>query len=161
MTTCRAPRAAPAFHSPIVAAFASLSIPTIRPCRSPFRDRMGERHGLMVGIDNDANAATIGEWKAGAARGARHVVMITLGTGVGGGLILDGRPYRGATGSGAELGHIVIEYDGPECGCGGRGHLETFAAGRAADTAARRLYGEGSGARELVERAAAGEDDAV
>ena len=126
-----------------------------------FRDRMRERHGLMVGIDNDANAATIGEWKAGAARGARHVVMLTLGTGVGGGLILDGRPYRGATGSGAELGHIVIEYDGPECGCGGRGHLETFAAGRAADTAARRLYGEGSGARELVERAAAGEDDAV
>jgi glucokinase len=126
-----------------------------------FRDRMSERHRLPAGIDNDANAAAIGEWKAGAARGARHVVMLTLGTGVGGGLILEGRPYRGATGSGAELGHIVIEYEGPECGCGGRGHLETFAAGPAADAAAVRLFGEGSGARELVERAGAGEEDAV
>ncbi|HEX5318701.1 MAG TPA: ROK family protein, partial [Stellaceae bacterium] len=78
-----------------------------------FRARMQDRHGLPVGIDNDANAAAIGEWKAGAARGADYVVMLTLGTGVGGGLILGGRPYRGATGSGAELGHIVIGFDGP------------------------------------------------
>jgi glucokinase len=126
-----------------------------------FRDRMSERHGLPVGIDNDANAAAIGEWRAGAARGVNHMVMLTLGTGVGGGLILDGRPYRGATGSGAELGHIVIEYDGPECGCGGRGHLETFASGRAADAAARELLGEGFDARDLVERARGGEDRAV
>jgi glucokinase len=126
-----------------------------------FRARMQERHGLPVGIDNDANAAAIGEWRAGAARGAQHVIMLTLGTGVGGGLILDGRPYRGATGSGAELGHIVIEYDGPPCGCGGRGHLETFSAGPAADAAASRLFGEGSKAEQLVERAQAGEGEAV
>jgi glucokinase len=122
-----------------------------------FRDRMAERHGLPVAIDNDGNAATIGEWRAGAARGAQNVVMLTLGTGIGGGLILDGRPYRGATGRGAELGHIVVEFDGPPCGCGGRGHLEAVAAGPAADRVARELYGPSADARELVRRAHAGE----
>jgi glucokinase len=126
-----------------------------------FRSRMQERHGLPVGIDNDANAAAIGEWKAGAARGASYVVMLTLGTGVGGGLILGGRPYRGATGSGAELGHIVIGLDGPPCGCGGHGHLESYAAGRVADQAARDLYGDGSDGRELVAKAHDGQSEAV
>jgi glucokinase len=131
-------------------AVASVNIPL---ARVDFRDRMRERHGLPVGIDNDANAATIGEWHAGAAKGARYVVMLTLGTGVGGGLILDGKPYRGATGSGAELGHIVIGFDGPPCGCGGHGHLESYAAGRVADQAARQLYGNGADGHELVARA--------
>jgi glucokinase len=126
-----------------------------------FRDRMRERHGLPVAIDNDGNAAAIAEWRAGAARGASHVVMLTLGTGVGGGLILDGRPYRGATGTGAELGHIVIGYDGPLCGCGGRGHLESFASGKAARLIAQELYGAEADAHELVRRAEAGEGKAV
>jgi glucokinase len=126
-----------------------------------FRHRMRERHGLPVGMDNDANAAAIAEWRVGAAKGANDVVMVTLGTGVGGGLILGGKPYRGATGSGAELGHIVLELDGPPCRCGGRGHLESFAAGPAADDAARELYGEGADARELVRRGHAGEAAAV
>ena len=126
-----------------------------------FRDRMAGRHRLPVAIDNDANAAAIGEWQAGAARGAGNVVMLTLGTGIGGGLILDGRPYRGATGRGAELGHVVVEYDGPPCRCGGRGHLEAVAAGPAADRAARELYGPSADAHELVRRAHAGEGDAV
>ncbi len=126
-----------------------------------FRDRMRERHGLPVAIDNDGNAAAIAEWRAGAARGASHVVMLTLGTGVGGGLILDGRPYRGATGTGAELGHIVIGYDGPPCGCGGRGHLESFASGKAARLIAQELYGAEADAHELVRRAEAGEGKAV
>jgi glucokinase len=125
------------------------------------RDRMRERHGLPVTLDNDANAAAIAEWQVGAARGARNVVMLTLGTGVGGGLILDGRPYRGATGSGAELGHIVLEPGGPPCGCGGFGHLESFAAGPAADRVARSLYGDDSNAHELVRRARKGEPEAV
>jgi glucokinase len=124
------------------------------------RARMSERHGLPVAIDNDGNAAAIAEWRAGAARGAQHVVMLTLGTGVGGGLILDGRPYRGATGGGAELGHVVVEYDGLPCGCGGRGHLESFASGKAADGVARKLYGPDSDAHELVRRATAGEPEA-
>jgi glucokinase len=126
-----------------------------------FRDRMRERHDLPVGIDNDANAAAIAEWRAGAAHGADDVVMLTLGTGVGGGLILAGKPYRGATGSGAELGHIVLELDGPPCRCGGRGHLESFAAGPAADTVARELYGSSSNAHDLVRKARAGEGKAV
>jgi glucokinase len=127
-----------------------------------FRDRMHERHGLPVAIDNDANAAAIGEWRAGAAKGATFVVMLTLGTGVGGGVVLDGRPFRGTTGVGAELGHIVIEADGGlPCGCGGRGHLEAYASGGAADRAARELYGEGSSGKELVENAHGGDSRAV
>ena len=139
-------------------AVASVNIPL---AGVDFRDRMRERHGVPVGIDNDANAATIGEWHAGAARGARNVVMLTLGTGVGGGLILEDRPYRGTTGVGAELGHIVIGIDGPPCGCGGHGHLESYAAGRVADRAARELYGEGSDGHELVERGQKGETEAM
>jgi glucokinase len=126
-----------------------------------FRDRMAERHGLPVAIDNDGNAAAIGEWTAGAARGAHFVVMLTLGTGVGGGLILDGRPFRGARGGGAELGHIVLDYDGPPCACGGRGHLESLASGKAASRMAQDLYGPGADAHELVRRAEAGENQAV
>jgi glucokinase len=139
-------------------AVASVNIPL---ADVDFRDRMRKQHGIPVGIDNDANAATIGEWTAGAAKGARHVVMLTLGTGVGGGLILDGRPFRGTTGVGAELGHIVIGIDGPPCGCGGHGHLESYAAGRVADVAARRLYGDESDGHELVERGKKGEAEAV
>jgi glucokinase len=139
-------------------AVASVNIPL---AEIDFRDRMRRQHGLPVGIDNDANAATMGEWHAGAAKGARFVVMLTLGTGVGGGLILDGRPYRGATGVGAELGHIVIGRDGPPCGCGGHGHLESYATGRVADATARRLYGEKSDGHELVVKAKAGDAQAV
>ncbi len=139
-------------------AVASVNIPL---AGVDFREKMRERHGLPVGIDNDANAAAIAEWQAGAARGARYVVMLTLGTGVGGGLILDGRPYRGATGTGAELGHVVIDYEGPACGCGGRGHLETFAAGPAGDAAASQLLGAGATAFDLVQEARAGNAQAV
>jgi len=126
-----------------------------------FRERMRERHGLPVSIDNDANAAAIAEWQCGAARGAANVVMLTLGTGVGGGLIFGGRPYRGATGSGAELGHVVVELDGAACRCGGRGHLESYATGLVAGELARERFGPESGARDLVRRAEAGDPDAV
>jgi glucokinase len=139
-------------------AIASVNIPLQN---FDIRDRMARRHGIPVAIDNDANAAAIGEWHAGAAKGARHVVMLTLGTGVGGGLILDGRPYRGATGGGAELGHVVVEYEGPLCACGGRGHLEAVAAGPAADRAARELYGPEANAHDLVRRAKEGEAEAI
>jgi glucokinase len=122
-----------------------------------FRDRMNERFGLPVGIDNDGNAAAIAEWKWGAGRGASDLVMLTLGTGIGGGLVLGGKPYRGSTGMGAELGHIVVEHDGPPCPCGGRGHLEAVASGRAADARARELFGPEADARELIRRARAGE----
>jgi glucokinase len=128
-----------------------------------FRDRMSERFRLPVAIDNDGNAAAIAEWKLGAGRGASHIVALTLGTGIGGGLILDGKPYRGSIGAGAELGHIVLDYDGVPCGgaCTGRGHFEALAAGSAADGAAAQRFGHGATSRQLVEAARAGDEGAM
>jgi len=139
-------------------AVASVNVPLMNV---DFRDRMRELHGLPTAIDNDGNAAAIAEWRAGAARGADDVVMLTLGTGVGGGLILGGAPYRGATGSGAELGHVVVDVDGLPCRCGGRGHLESYATGLAADGFARERIGPDSDAHDLVRRAKAGEQEAL
>jgi glucokinase len=128
-----------------------------------FRDRMATRFGLPVGIDNDGNAAAIAEWMFGAGRGASHVIALTLGTGIGGGLILDGHPYRGSIGAGAELGHIVLDYGGAACGggCDGHGHFEVFAAGSAADDKAEERYGPGADARRLVAEAKASDGGAV
>jgi glucokinase len=128
-----------------------------------FRDRMSARFSLPVGIDNDANAATLAEWQIGAGRGARYMVMLTLGTGVGGGLVLDGKMYRGAVGAAAELGHMVLLYGGEPCGgtCQGHGHFEQFASGRAADRAAKEILGEAATARELVTAAREGNDAAL
>ncbi len=99
----------------------------------PVRDLVSERTGLPVFVDNDANVAALAEHLYGAARGARNAVMITVGTGIGGGLILGGEVYRGSTGAGAELGHVVIELDGPPCqgNCPGRGCVESLASGTA------------------------------
>jgi glucokinase len=99
----------------------------------PFADVMRERLGLPVEVDNDANAAMLAEWRAGAAHGHDDAVLLTIGTGVGGGLVVGGRLTRGAIGAGPELGHMVIEADGPPCpgGCPGRGCLEAFVSGEA------------------------------
>ena len=99
----------------------------------PLRDLLVERLGLPVVVDNDANAALVGEWRHGAARGARNVVLLTIGTGIGGGIVLDGRIARGASGAAAELGHIVIDESGPPCpgNCPNRGCLEAFVSGPA------------------------------
>jgi glucokinase len=123
-----------------------------------FRDRMRERFSLPAAIDNDANAAALAEWKIGAGRGTRHMVMLTLGTGIGGGLVLDGRLYRGSVGAGAELGHMVLDYGGEPCGgnCDGHGHFEQLASGLAADRAAAEILGAGSDARTLVQAARGG-----
>ncbi len=113
----------------------------------PFRDIMSERIGLPVYVDNDGNLAALVEQRAGAGRGAQHVVLLTLGTGIGGGLVLDGRVYRGSMGAGAELGHMVIDLDGPRCqgNCPNRGCLEALvsgtAIGRAGAVAAQRNPG--------------------
>ena len=105
----------------------------------PLRDRLHERFGVPVAIENDANAAAVAEHRYGAGRGYRHMIMLTLGTGVGGGLILDGELYRGAIGAAAELGHMTLDLHGPPCqgNCPGRGHLEAMASGTAADGYAR------------------------
>jgi glucokinase len=126
------------------------------------RERMAERFSVPVGIDNDANAAAIAEWRIGAGRGTNDMVMLTLGTGVGGGLILGGKPYRGAVGAGGELGHVVLDYHGPSCQgtCPGHGHFETLAGGLAGDAAAHELYGPGADARDLVSRGLEGDGPA-
>ena len=105
------------------------------------REYLRDRFGVPAAIENDANAAALAEHRYGAGRGTRHMVMITLGTGVGGGLILDGQLYRGAVGAAGELGHITLEIGGPPCfgACPGRGHLEALASGTAADHLAREL----------------------
>jgi glucokinase len=128
-----------------------------------FRQRMRERFEIPVGIDNDANVAAIAEWKAGVGRGTNDLVMITLGTGVGGGLILGGKPYRGSVGAGAELGHMVILQDGLPCygNCTGHGHLEALTSGHAATLAARAQFGPEVDARELVKRGEAGDEAAL
>lgn len=128
----------------------------------PLRDVLRERFLRPVAVDNDANVAAVAEWRLGAGVGTRTMVMLTLGTGVGGGLILDGRPFRGATGAGAELGHMVLEHDGPPCqgNCTGRGHAEALISGTAASARARELFGEGADARVLLERARGGDPQA-
>ena len=99
----------------------------------PLRNLVSERVGLPVFLDNDANVAALAEHFYGAARGADDAVMLTIGTGIGGGLILGGEIYRGATGAGAELGHTAIDINGPPCqgNCRGRGCVETLASGTA------------------------------
>ncbi len=122
-------------------AVASVNIPL---AGADLRGRLEDRFGVPVWIENDANAAAVAEHRLGAARGVRYVVMLTLGTGVGGGLILDDRLYRGAVGAGGELGHITLDLDGPRCQgtCPGRGHLEVLASGGAADKLADRVAQE-------------------
>jgi glucokinase len=99
----------------------------------PIRDLVSERVGLPVFVDNDGNVAALAEHLYGAGRDADDIVLLTVGTGIGGGLILGGEVYRGATGAGAELGHVVIDINGPPCqgNCPGRGCVETLASGTA------------------------------
>jgi glucokinase len=123
-----------------------------------FRDRMSKRFGLPVEIDNDANAAALGEHVAGAGHGARNMLMFTLGTGCGGGAVVDGKLYRGW----AEFGHIVIEVDGLPCQgfCHGRGHLEPYVTGVAATRVARELFGPAADSYRLVRLANEGDEQA-
>jgi glucokinase len=106
-------------------------------------------------LENDADAAALGETYAGAARGAGRVIMLTLGTGVGGGFVLDGHVYRGTLGEHPELGHIPIDPTGPDCYCGAKGCLESIASGTAI-TAAGQAIGLAD-SREVFARAAAGD----
>jgi glucokinase len=109
-----------------------------------FEALMSERLGLPVAVDNDGNVAALAEHRAGAGRGADHMLLLTIGTGVGGGVILNGQVYRGSIGSGAELGHMVIALDGPPCqgNCPNNGCLETMASGTALAREARQIAAE-------------------
>ncbi len=104
--------------------------------RLPIRDLLQERLGRPIVVDNDANVAAFGEWRLGAGRGSRVMLCLTLGTGVGGGVVANGGLFRGAHGMAAEFGHITVDPAGPLCGCGNRGCLETMASA----TALKRTY---------------------
>jgi Transcriptional regulator/sugar kinase len=119
---------------------------------APVRDALAQRAGLPVVVDNDANVAGWGEVRFGAAAGARDALLVTLGTGIGGAIVLDGRVVRGAHGFAAEIGHFTVDRDGPICACGERGHWEAIASGSALGRMARDLVAMGKGAA-IVARA--------
>jgi len=97
----------------------------------PIQAWMTSALGRPIAIDNDANAAALAEWRFGAGQGVHHMVYLTMSTGVGAGLVLDGRLYRGARGNAGEFGHIAVEPDGEHCACGMRGCLEAYVGGAA------------------------------
>lgn len=123
----------------------------------PLRERVVAATGRPVLLENDADAAAYGEYLHGAGSGATQLVMVTLGTGVGGGVVLDGRLYRGAFGVGGEVGHIRVERAGRLCGCGNRGCLEAYASGSALLRQARTLVRSADPAATELARACEGE----
>ena len=126
----------------------------------PLRSRLAEEFGVRAEIDNDGNCAALGEHRFGAAAGTAWSVALTLGTGVGGGVIADGRLLRGSRGAAAELGHLVIERDGRPCqgSCPGRGHVEAYCSGTALGERARE-HGMRD-AHDVIDRASAGDPTA-
>jgi len=116
----------------------------------PLRDRVAGALGMPATLDNDANCAIFGEWWRGAARGASHVVGLTIGTGIGGGIVLAGRVYRGKSDIAGEIGHMTIDLNGRRCKCGNYGCLEAYASGPA--IAARAIEGIEAGADSSLPR---------
>jgi glucokinase len=126
----------------------------------PLRDALAGRIGLPLVVENDGNASAWAEYRFGAARGHSSLVCVTLGTGIGGGLVLDGSLYRGANGIACEYGHMTIVPDGRSCACGNRGCWEMYASGRALARDARELVAESPAvAARLIELA--GSVDAI
>ena len=110
----------------------------------PLRDALTGVLGLPVVVENDANAAAWAEWRFGAGRGESHLVCVTLGTGIGGGMVIEGVPQRGRYGMAGEFGHMVVVPDGRRCECGNRGCLEQYASGNVLGREARELARAGS-----------------
>lgn len=123
--------------------------------RWPLASQLGASLGLPYLLENDVNAMAYGEWRCGAGRGTQHLLCMTLGTGVGGGLILDGALYRGCRGAAGEVGHITLDPQGPRCACGSTGCLESYVGSRAIVERARALLARD--ARPSTLRAAAAE----
>lgn len=132
-----------------------LLTPNLGWVNMPLRDRVANGLGLPATLDNDANCAIFGEWWRGAARGVEHVVGLTIGTGIGGGIVLYGDLYRGASDIAGEIGHMTIDSNGRRCNCGNYGCLEAYASGPA--IAARAVEGIEAGAATVLPRYVAGE----
>lgn len=122
----------------------------------PLRRLLERRVGCRCEVDNDVNLAALGEWRFGAGARARHLVCLTLGTGVGGGLIIGGRLYRGARGAAGEIGHMVINPGGHRCGCGAFGCLESEVGTAAILRMARRAIRQGTGLLRALSRSTSG-----
>lgn len=122
-----------------------LTVPNLVNWHDPvdIADELGKRLSMPVALGNDANVGLLGEWVAGAARGARNVLGLWMGTGVGGALILDGRPYTGARGAAGEIGHVVVQAGGALCGCGRRGCAEAYAGRRSMRNSAAAMVDAG------------------
>lgn len=125
----------------------------------PLKERIAQHVDLPVFIENDANAAAYGEFVHGAGRSLRDMVMITVGTGVGGGIVSNGRLLRGAFGIGGEIGHMVLMPGGRLCGCGNRGCLETYGSGTALTREARELVRSGAQFSARLSTLCAGDAD--
>ena len=123
----------------------SLAPPTLHGWRDvPLRDLLQQGLGLPVWLENDANAGALGELRFGAGRGLRHLVYVTVSTGIGGGVIVDGRVLHGRGGLAAEIGHMTIRAESPACSCGNRGCWEALASGTALDRRAAALVASGA-----------------
>lgn len=114
------------------------------------------RLGIAVHVENDATVAAFGEWKSGAAMGARDAIMVTLGTGIGGGIVMGGQLQRGANGFAGEIGHMVVERNGVECPCGRRGCWERYASG-----SALKMLSGGIDGKQVFEKFHAGNVEAI
>ncbi len=125
-----------------------LITPNLGWVNMPLRDRIASGLGLPATLDNDANCAVFGEWWRGAARGAEYVVGLTVGTGIGGGIVLHGDVYHGASDVAGEIGHMTIDSTGRRCKCGNYGCLEAYASGPA--IAARAVEGVEAGAETTL-----------
>jgi glucokinase len=115
----------------------------------PIAERASERFGVPAHLDNDGTAGAFGEYLFGPWQPARSLAYLTIGTGIGGGLVLDGRPYRGSTGNGVEFGHLVVDWQGRTCNCGQRGCAEAYVSGTSIAARAREAL---AGGRESVLR---------
>jgi glucokinase len=124
----------------------------------PLTDRAEEAFGIPAALENDATAAAAGEHRYGAGAGTRHMVYLTISTGVGGGVVIDGRLYRGAGGNGGELGHVTVDCNGRPCrGCGRRGCLEAYVSGTSIAERAREAGMDAATAADVAAAAKAGD----
>src|ERR1700730_6767134 len=133
------------------------------PCwrNFPLAAEISRRYGGLVKIDNDANAAGLAEGLWGAGRGYKNVFYASIGTGIGTGILFDGRIYYGRTGAAAEGGHVTIDYNGPRCGCGKKGCIEVLASGTAIGKRARARLADGTGPSSAMLDLARGDLNAV
>lgn len=119
---------------------------------TPLPDLLQERHGLPAVMDNDANAGALGEAFYGAGRNTRSLLYVNIGTGIGGGIIIDGHIHRGATTTAGEIGHTIVRWDGPLCTCGKRGCLESLCSGPSIARRARELLEQGRDSDSTLSR---------